>query len=281
MQQRKDTIKASLKEGKEIPTALQKKALRLMAAGDWDDPGPQLAVELGGEAAGGSTNVDDEYRWAGVEDPKIVITTSRDPSSKLKQFAKEVKLLFPNSQRLNRGNYANKQLVEACCANQVTDFIILHETRGNPDGLVISHLPNGPTAYFTLADVVMRHDIPNISTMSEQYPHLIFHNFKTKLGTRTLNILKYLFPVPKDESQRVVSFINWDDWILFRQHIHKKVDGGKDLTLHEIGPRFSMKLYRIIMGTMDKERAADTEFVLRPYMNTAKKRRFLSDDDPW
>ena len=59
-----------------------------MAAGDWDDPGPQLAVELGGEAAGGPTNIDDEYRWAGVEDPKIVITTSRDPSSKLKQFAK-------------------------------------------------------------------------------------------------------------------------------------------------------------------------------------------------
>jgi hypothetical protein len=27
-------------------------------------------------------------RWAGVEDPKIMITTSRDPSSKLKQFAK-------------------------------------------------------------------------------------------------------------------------------------------------------------------------------------------------
>lgn len=75
-------------EGKEIPTALQNKALALMAAGDWDDPGPQLAVELGGEAAGGPTNIDDEYRWAGVEDPKIVITTSRDPSSKLKQFAK-------------------------------------------------------------------------------------------------------------------------------------------------------------------------------------------------
>ena len=33
-------------------------------------------------------SVDDEYRWAGVEDPKIMITTARDPSSKLKQFAK-------------------------------------------------------------------------------------------------------------------------------------------------------------------------------------------------
>ena len=32
--------------------------------------------------------MDDEYVWAGVEDPKIVVTTSHDPSSRLKQFAK-------------------------------------------------------------------------------------------------------------------------------------------------------------------------------------------------
>lgn len=58
---------------------------------------------------------------------------------------------------------------------------------------------------------------------------------------QTSNILKYLFPVPKDDSQRVVSFINWDDWLLFRQHTYKKVDGGKEYSLTEIGPRFSMK----------------------------------------
>lgn len=34
------------------------------------------------------THEDDEYRWAGVEDPKVVITTSHNPSVKLKQFAK-------------------------------------------------------------------------------------------------------------------------------------------------------------------------------------------------
>lgn len=32
--------------------------------------------------------MDDEYKWAGVEDPKVMITTSRDPSSRLKMFAK-------------------------------------------------------------------------------------------------------------------------------------------------------------------------------------------------
>merc|ERR1712243_474151 len=68
----------------------------------------------GGE--GLTTHQDDEYRWAGVTDPKIMVTTSRDPSSRLKQFAKEIKLLLPNAQRLNRGGYEVQELVKACVA---------------------------------------------------------------------------------------------------------------------------------------------------------------------
>lgn len=30
----------------------------------------------------------------------------------------------------------------------------------------------------------MRHDVPDIGTMSEAFPHLIFHNFTTRLGKR-------------------------------------------------------------------------------------------------
>ncbi|KAF1759738.1 hypothetical protein GCK72_016205 [Caenorhabditis remanei] len=63
--------------------------------------------------------VDSEYRWAGSQDPKIVITTSRDPSSRLKMFAKEMKLIFPNAQRINRGHYDVKQVVQACKAQDV------------------------------------------------------------------------------------------------------------------------------------------------------------------
>lgn len=50
--------------------------------------------------------------------------------------------------------------------------------------MVVSHLPNGPTAYFTLSDVKLRHDIPDAGTMSEAFPQLVFHNFETKLGLR-------------------------------------------------------------------------------------------------
>ena len=60
------------------------------------------------------------------------------------------------------------------------------------DGLIVSHLPYGPTAYFTLTNVVMRHDIPSVGTMSEVFPHLIFDNFTTKLGKR-VNIFVICF----------------------------------------------------------------------------------------
>lgn len=55
----------------------------------------------------------------------------------------------------------------------------------------------------------------------------------------------------------------------------------KALELTEVGPRFQLKLYHIKLGTVDETKAADTEWVHRPYMNTAAKRRFLSDDDGW
>lgn len=44
---------------------------------------------------GVSSHIDDEYKWAGVEDPKIMVTTSRDPSSRLKMFAKVSTLQAP------------------------------------------------------------------------------------------------------------------------------------------------------------------------------------------
>ena len=46
----------------------------------------------------------------------------------------EFRLVIPNSQRLNRGNYEFNQLIQACKSNDVTDFIVLHEHRGTPDG---------------------------------------------------------------------------------------------------------------------------------------------------
>lgn len=84
--------------------------------------------------------------------------------------------------------------------------------------MIVSHFPHGPTIYFTLHNVTLRHDIESYksSTVSEQYPHLIFENFSSQLGERVRDILKYLFPVPKEDSKRVMTFSNEDDFISFR-----------------------------------------------------------------
>jgi rRNA maturation protein Rpf1 len=88
----------------------------------------------------------------------------------------------------------------------LSKFFFRHETRGRPDALTISHLPSGPTAYFSLTNVVTRHDIHGgLDNMSTTAPHLIFNNFNSKLGNRVVNILKHLFPPPKEESQRCVA----------------------------------------------------------------------------
>lgn len=42
----------------------------------------------------------------------------------------------------------------------------------------------------------------------------------------------------------------------------------------QVGPRFEMYLYMIRLGTIDQDEA-ETEWVLRPYMNTARKRQAL------
>lgn len=86
------------------------------------------------------------------------------------------------------------------------------------DAMIVSHFPHGPTVFFTLNNVQLRHDIGSYqnSTVSEQYPHLIFENFTSKLGGRVRDVLKHLFPVPKEDSKRVMTFANENDFISFR-----------------------------------------------------------------
>jgi U3 small nucleolar ribonucleoprotein protein IMP4 len=202
-----------------------------------------------------------------------MITTSRDPSSKLTQFVKELRLVFPNAQRMNRGGHVVKELVEACRAHGVTDLIIAHEHRGHPDGLIVSHMPYGPTVYFGLTNVVTRHDIQTKTTVSEAFPHLVFHNFNTRLGERVKTVLKHLFPVPKPDSVRVMTFANDSDFISFRHHTYKKT-GHKDVALEEIGPRFEMRPFQIKLGTVDMDHA-ENEWALHTFLNTARTRNYL------
>lgn len=263
--EKKRTIRKCLEEGKAIPTELRAAEAALRQ---------EIALEDASTAANGSS-ADDEYVRANERDPKVLVTTSRDPSSRLTQFVKEVKLLMPTAQRVNRGAQVLPDLVELCRANDFTDLVMVHEHRGEPDGLVISHMPHGPTAYFGLSGVVMRHDIKDedIGKVSEANPHLVLENFSTPLGKREATILKHLFPAPKDgKSKRVITFANDADYVSMRHHTYEMPRGASSVALTEVGPRFEMRLYQIKLGTVDAD-DADVEWSLRPFMRSGKKRR--------
>ena len=99
-----------------------------------------------------------------------------------------------------------------------------------------------------------------------------------------------------------------------RHHIYEKPGGPKSIDLKEVGPRFEMRLYKVIhisishyqpclmfealisitifaganmllvwqlkLGTMEQDEA-QSEFELRPYINTAKKQRTLGAWIEW
>jgi len=260
---KKRKLKQAIESGKPIPTELREEEAELRHQIEMDDANTEEPRNA----------MDDEYVRAGEVDPRVMISTSRDPSSRLVQFAKEMTHIFPNSQRINRGSYTTNEVVEACRKNDVTDLVLVHEHRGEPDGLVISHMPHGPTAYFGLMNVVTRHDIKAADTVSEVYPHLIFDQFSTTLGERTKTILQHLFPVPKDDSKRVVTFANRNDFISFRHHMHNKT-GYKEVELKEVGPRFEMRLFQVKLGTIE-QKEAQNEYVYRPYLSNSKTKNLL------
>ncbi|TID18439.1 U3 small nucleolar ribonucleoprotein IMP4 [Venturia nashicola] len=223
--------------------------------------------------------LDDEYAaLSGIREPRVLISTSRDPSSRLQSFAKEIRLLLPTSIRLNRGNLVLPAIIESAKAADLSDALLLHEHRGVPTAMTISHLPHGPTASFSLSNVILRADIPNAvrGTVSESFPHLIFENFHSPLGKRVKKILQHIFP-PREAGQktgsRVVTFKNIEDSIEVRHHVFVRT-GHQSVELAEVGPRMTMRLFEIRSGTLENK-DGDVEWHLNQYTRTSKKKDYL------
>lgn len=267
---KKRKLQQALDTNKAIPTELRGEDRKLR-------PTLDLADDKTKEQR---STIDDEYAYMGVKDPKVLITTSRDPSSRLMQFLKELRILFPGAQRMNRGAYIVKDMLALARSHEMTDVILVHEHRGEPDGMVVCHLPFGPTAYFGLSNVVLRHDLAEKPpTVSEANPHLLFHGFTAKTGRRVQKILQALFPPAKALGSRVCTFANHHDTIHFRHHTYERPKGAggddeknkaKHVELTECGPRFTMRLFRIELGAIDMK-DVQVEWVLRPYFNRQKE----------
>ena len=120
---------------------------------------------------------------------------------------------------------------------------------------------------------MLRHDIPDVGPSSQAYPHLVIDNMSTTIGTRVSRIIQALYPpVTKVDCRRVITYANRNDFISFRHHMYTMEKG--QVQLKESGPRFEMQPYEIKLGTMDQDHV-ESEWVLRPYMNSSRKKHTL------
>jgi ribosome production factor 1 len=86
-------------------------------------------------------------------------------------------------------------MIEEAKKRGFTDLMLWYEKMGKPHSLILSHLPDGPTATFRVSGIKLRDNIVNHGAApGETNPELIMNNFDTMLGHRIGRMLAALFP---------------------------------------------------------------------------------------
>jgi len=98
--------------------------------------------------------------------------------------------------------------------------IVINEDHRKINGMTITHLPEGPTAYFQLRSVVLNRELPDTADITQlSKPEILLNRFTSRVGRRTARILSALFHIePEFRGRRVMTFHNQRDFIFFRHH---------------------------------------------------------------
>lgn len=187
--------------------------------------------------------------------PKVLITYADNPVTKTRKFGIELARIIPNALAKIRNRSSIKKMVKSAVRENFTDIIIVNENNREPNGLVVVHLPNGPTAHFKLSNVRITKEIHRSHLeFTKHRPEVILTNFTTRLGLSVGRMLGALFHHdPEFKGRRAVTFHNQRDYIFFRHHRYEFTKDGNRAKLRELGPRFTLKLRSLQEGTFDSK----------------------------
>ena len=169
-------------------------------------------------------------------------------------FVKELTRIIPNATPFWRKRSSIKKIVKNAIANQYTDIMVVNEDDRRPNGLIVSHLPDGPTAHFKLSNVKITKDIrKDWREITDHRPEVILNNFTTRLGHTVARMMASLFHYePQFRGKRAVTLHNQRDYIFFRHHRYEFKNAEK-VRLRELGPRFTLRLRSLQKGTFDSK----------------------------
>ncbi|XP_034472608.1 probable ribosome production factor 1 [Drosophila innubila] len=212
-----------------------------------------------------------------IYEPKVLITFADNPVTKTRKFGLELSRIFPNALVKIRNKASVKKICKSAEREQFTDVVIINEDRRKPNGLLVIHLPNGPTAHFKLSNVKLTTDIKrNHKEITKHRPEVILTNFTTRLGLTVGRMMGALFHHdPEFRGRRAVTFHNQRDYIFFRHHRYEFSKEGKRVKLRELGPRFTLKLRSLQEGTFDSKTGDYTWIISNKRHAMESRRRFF------
>ncbi|GAM25595.1 hypothetical protein SAMD00019534_087700 [Acytostelium subglobosum LB1] len=195
--------------------------------------------------------IDEFAEYFQGREPKVVLTTNTNPAGCAIVFAKMFEKILPQAEYCSRRHFELKDIVKFATNREYTDIMVVNEDRGKINSLMICHLPNGPTALFKVSSITMPDKIPGGGEMTSHKAELIVNNFTTRLGHTVGRMFAALFPQdPNFKGRRVCTLHNQRDYIFFRQHRYM-FESREKAALHELGPRFTLKLISLQHGTFD------------------------------
>uniref|UniRef100_A0A915Q6Z3 Brix domain-containing protein n=1 Tax=Setaria digitata TaxID=48799 RepID=A0A915Q6Z3_9BILA len=204
--------------------------------------------------------------------PKILITTSPYAKVNTFKFCYELQKCIPNADIFTRKGIPLKKVIKQAKSGEYTDLVVVHEDRKLPNGIVLCHLPDGPTAFFKINSLTFTKDLKRKGESTMHYPELVLNNFNTRLGHTIARMFACLFPQkPMYSGRRVVTFHNQRDYIFFRHHRYEFKKEGEKAALLELGPRFTLRLKWLQKGTFDT-RHGEYEWVLKELLIRAVAR---------
>jgi ribosome production factor 1 len=199
------------------------------------------------------------------------------PTRETVKFCKQLESVFPDSNFIKRKTFVLRKVCKAAHEAGYTDLIDIHCRKGQklPGSMIYTHLPSGPAVHFRLSGITMMENITDgWNACPNANPELLLTNFKTAEGRRMARLFTILFPHNPDfQIRQLCVFHNQRDFMFFRRYKYAFRKEGEKVILKEIGPKFSLKVRRVLKGLPDP-RSTDIEYNFNPHVSSKMKTLF-------
>ncbi|ABA27262.1 U3 snoRNP protein IMP4 (nucleomorph) [Bigelowiella natans] len=147
----------------------------------------------------------------------IAITTSRYPTQKTKALCKYFKNIINFAELFTRGSTKLSKIVKYCKDHKYKSLIVLHEYKGNPNGMLIKYFELNIEIYFRM----IKMEFIKLIQISKQLKNVkvVFINFFSENMRRIKILLNEIFDKgTSDNYDGLILMKSYSNIILFRRY---------------------------------------------------------------